>query len=429
MQSKNFHKTLILVIIVILISLPAMVRADRIDELENKIEETNSKVQEIQKDINKYTQELNVIRAEKQTLQSVINELDTSRKKVNANINLTQNEIDNAIYNIERFTLEIREKEQEIGLNTEAIGETVRLINEKESQTFAEAILGYDNLSDFWYELDSLQQFQAVVRKDLQELYDLKTQLQNSKKQLQTKEHELSQLKTQLFGQRSVIDNNKAEKDSLLQVTKSEESTYQKLLAEKIRQREIFLSELASIEEELRITIDPTSIPSSGSGVLSWPLDKIVITQYFGNTPFASANPQIYSGRGHNGVDFSASSGSRIKSSLSGTVTATGNTDLQQGCYSYGKWVLVKHNNGLSSLYAHLSVISVNPGQVVKTGDILGFSGNTGYSTGPHLHFTVFATEGVRVVRLGDVKTVTNCGNMKIPVAPQEAYLNPLSYL
>ena len=80
-------------------------------------------------------------------------------------------------------------------------------------------------------------------------------------------------------------------------------------------------------------------------------------------------------------------------------------------------------------MYAHLSIISVLPGQNVTTGQLLGYSGNTGYSTGPHLHFTVYATEGVNVVRLGDVKAKTNCGAARIPVAGFEAYLNPMSYL
>jgi len=386
--------------------MPLFVWADRIDELEQEIQEKNEKIQNIERDINKYTEELNGIRAEKQTLQSVINELDVSRQKVNANINLTQNEIDRTTYNIEKLNLEIREKQSEIHLNNDALGETIRLLNENESQTFVEAFLAYDNLSDFWNELDSLEQFQTVMQQDLEELFNLKEQLETTVNNLREKEHELGQLQTTLVGQRSVIDTNKAEKDTLLQKTKSEESSYQALLAEKIRQRQIFEQEIAAIEEEIRIAVDPDSLPSTHGGVLAWPLANIIITQYFGNTPFASANAQVYGGRGHNGIDLGASTGTKVKAALSGTVTATGNTDLQAGCYSYGKWVLIKHNNGLSTLYAHLSVISVNPGESVKTGDVIGFSGNTGYSTGPHLHFTVFATQGVQVVRLGDVEPV-----------------------
>lgn len=193
-----------------------------------------------------------------------------------------------------------------------------------------------------------------------------------------------------------------------------------------MRQREQFERELRAIEEELRIEIDPASIPPSGKGILRWPLDSIRITQYFGNSPFATANPQVYGGKGHNGVDFSASRGSRVKASLSGTVMGVGNTDAVRGCYSYGKWILLKHNNGLATLYAHLDVISVNDGQSVVTGDTIGFSGNTGFSTGPHLHFSVYASEGVRVQKF--TKSI-NCKNAVVPIAPREAYLNPLSYL
>lgn len=425
----TYFRNSIIVLVIALLLAPMLVGAGRVDELEQQIDDKNKQIEKIQEDINKYTNELTGVQAEKKTLQNAVHELDVSRQKVSSQINLTQNEIDGALYNIEKLDLEIGDREQEISVNTEALKESMRRIHEYESQTFVETLLEYDNLSDFWDELDTLEQFQGVVQQDLHELVALKQQLETDQKELQTKQHELSQLKTQLFGQREVIDQNKSQKDTLLEETASEEAKYQSLLAEKIRQREIFLQELSQIEEQLRIAVDPNSIPSTRSGVLAWPLDKVLITQYFGNTPFASANPQVYNGRGHNGVDLAASIGTPVKAALSGTVTATGNTDLQAGCYSYGKWVLLKHTNGLSTLYAHLSVISVGPGQTLHTGDIIGLSGSTGYTTGPHLHFTVFATEGVRVVRLGDVKAVTNCGNMEIPVAPQEAYLNPLSYL
>ena len=110
-------------------------------------------------------------------------------------------------------------------------------------------------------------------------------------------------------------------------------------------------------------------------------------------------------------------------------MVATGNTDAYKGCYSYGKWVLVKHTDGLSSLYAHLSYISVTEGTQVPVGGLLGYSGKTGYATGPHLHFTLFASDGVKLVKLGDIKAKTNCAGATVPVAPTGAYLNPMSYL
>jgi murein DD-endopeptidase MepM/ murein hydrolase activator NlpD len=151
------------------------------------------------------------------------------------------------------------------------------------------------------------------------------------------------------------------------------------------------------------------------------------ITQYFGNTAFAQSG--AYNGKGHNGIDCGIPTGTKVLATLGGTVIETGNTDAVPGCLSYGKWILIEHGNGLSSLYGHLSSVNVSTGQTVSTGQLIGHSGNTGYSTGPHLHFTVFASKGVQVVRLGDVKSITSCGAARVPVAGFEAYINPIDYL
>jgi murein DD-endopeptidase MepM/ murein hydrolase activator NlpD len=129
---------------------------------------------------------------------------------------------------------------------------------------------------------------------------------------------------------------------------------------------------------------------------------------------------------GHNGIDLAASVGTSIKAALSGTVQGTGNTDAACAGASYGKWILIRHANGLSTLYAHLSSIQVSSGQSVSTGDLIGLSGNTGYSTGPHLHFAVYASKAVSIIS----RESKACGTtMTLPVSPQNGYLNPLSFL
>ena len=184
--------------------------------------------------------------------------------------------------------------------------------------------------------------------------------------------------------------------------------------------------EISRIEEKIRIEIDPASLPISRSGVLAWPLDKITITQDFGNTPFATKNPQIYNGKGHNGVDFRASVGESVLAADDGRVIDVGDTDKQCRGVSYGRWILIEHSNNLSTLYAHLSLIKVSAGETVKRGQLVGYSGDTGYVTGPHLHFTVFATQGVQVQK---VKSKV-CGTyMTVPISALNAYLNPLDYL
>jgi len=101
-------------------------------------------------------------------------------------------------------------------------------------------------------------------------------------------------------------------------------------------------------------------------------------------------------------------------------------------CGSYGRWVLIKHNNGLTSVYAHLSASIVEVGQSLKTGDIIGYSGGTpgvngsGYSTGPHLHLGLFASQGVEIRQF---TTSKHCKHTFVPIADLRAYLDPLAYL
>ena len=183
---------------------------------------------------------------------------------------------------------------------------------------------------------------------------------------------------------------------------------------------------MSDVEAKLQTVVDVSKLPKYGKGVLKYPVDNVVITQYFGNTPFSSKNPQVYNGSGHNGIDFGVKTGTPIYSAQSGTVLGTGDTDAACNGVSYGKWVLVKHANGLSTLYAHLSVIQVKAGDTVGSRQRVGLSGNTGYSTGPHLHFTVYASDAVEIT---NYKSKVCGTNMRMPIAPRPGYLNPLSYL
>jgi murein DD-endopeptidase MepM/ murein hydrolase activator NlpD len=257
-------------------------------------------------------------------------------------------------------------------------------------------------------------------------LAKLKTNLEKNKKLTEQKKAELVVLTNELKSKTKIIADTAKEKNNILVETKNTEANYKKLLATRLAQKEAFEREVADFESALKIAIDPNSIPATLSKVLRYPVDKVIITQYFGNTEFATKNSQLYNGKGHTGIDFGVSIGTPIKSAMVGTVVGTGNTDLTRGCLSYGKWIMVKHLNGLSTLYGHLSLINVTNGQTVSTGEIIGYSGNTGYSTGPHLHFGVYATEGVRITKMVNSK---NCTGVTIPLADYKAYLNPLSYL
>jgi len=401
--------------------------AQTISELQNQITERNGEIETLEKEISEYTKELEVIGGEKQTLQSEIHRLDISRQKLSTDISITQKKISATEDTLEKIGIEIENAESGISQSKDVIGETIQKIDEMESRSMVEIVLSTDNLSFIWRAIDELEQFQNGVKQNMRALITLKDTLENKKEERGVERKNLINYKSKIADQRYIVDLNKKEQNVLLTETKNKESNYEKLIAEKTRLKEEFERDLLELESELRITIDPDSLPPEGKGVLRWPLRSIKITQKFGDTNFAKSG--AYNGKGHNGVDFRASMGTEVFSAGRGKVVGIGNTDSIYGCYSYGKWIMIEHGNGISTLYAHLSLIKVNNGQNIEAGDIIGYSGNTGYSTGPHLHFSVYATQGVKIVRLGDIKSKTNCANARIPVAPFNAYLNPLLYL
>lgn len=416
------------------------VSASRIDELKQQITDRNAQIAEIQKEIEQYKKEIQLSVEESNTLKSQIKQLEASRNKLIADINLTQKQVDATEFNIERLNLQIRDKNEEISYKHIVLGEIIRNMNDIESVSLVEIALSRDNFSDFFGNLERMNNFNKEINNNLLELKNLKNTLEKNKGEKELYNDNLKGLKSQYIDQKRLVDINKSNKDGLLKETKNKEANYKKMLAEKEDLRRAFESELFELESQLKIEIDPSSIPSFGSGVLKWPLENIslkscwdggdsfknCVTQFFGNTAFATQNPQIYTGGGHTGIDFRASTGDKVIASLKGVVEDIGDTDVIKGCYSYGKWVIIRHNNGLSTLYAHLSLIKVKKGQDVATGETVGYSGSTGYATGPHLHFTVYATQGVKVIKF---ENSVNCKNAHIPVADKKAYLNPLSYL
>lgn len=399
------------------------------EELRSRIDESNKKLKELEHEIVIYQSQLTALGSQKKTLSQTIQSLDISRQKISTDIKVTENRISTADLTIEQLEFDIEDKENRIDTNTKAIENAIRSMQMETNESFVERLLSKASFASAWQSIDVLNTFQVAVSEHVEDLQDLRMDLTDKKISQEEKRQELAALRRNLSGQKVSLDSTRSEQNRLLSITKKEESNFQKLLREKEEAKKAFEAELMSLENELKFSIDPSLIPSVGKGVLMWPLDKVKITQYFGNTAFSTKNPQIYNGGGHNGIDMAAQQGTKVKAALSGVVEATGNTDLQRGCYSYGKWVLIRHPNNIHTLYAHLSAINASEGEDVRTGEVIGYSGNTGYSTGPHLHFAVFASQGVRVMKFGEFRKSSSCSNMEIPVASKEAYLNPLSYL
>ncbi len=400
------------------------------EKLQAEIDNRNQNLKDLEAEIAGYETTLEKVGAEKNTLSRTVRQLELGRRKVLVDLNLTKNKIGTTDLEISRLNLEIADTEDGIELNRNALRDILRTISATDDNTLVENLLRYDNLAEFWTTIEELETVKTAVRSEVTDLKNMRDGLEEKRTNNQIRQRELISLRNQYDSQQQVLRNNQATKNKLLKETKNEESNYQNLLKQKRQAKKRMLHEVRDYEAKLKFILDPTSIPTPGTPVFAWPLYKPIVTQYFGGTEFAKRNPHIYGGRAyHNGIDLGASRGTKIKAPLSGTVRAVGDTDLVRGCYSWGKWVLLDHANGLSTLYAHQDVISVEPGQSVRTGEVIGYVGNTGWSTNPHLHFTVYATAAVKVHKFNEIKTKTSCGPASTPFAAASGYLDPIDYL
>ncbi|MEX0933759.1 MAG: peptidoglycan DD-metalloendopeptidase family protein [Candidatus Paceibacterota bacterium] len=410
---------------------PAHASAGILDDLRNLISNRAHQIKELNREIEEYKERVEETQEEAKTLEGELDRLDVSERRLRGNIKTTQGDIQETASSIFSLETEIIEKRREIKENVGDLSQTLRILHELESQSLVEIIFSGNSFSAFWDNVENIERFQASVQTSLRELSELERALEEKRDAHEKERRSLIAHQQQLSNQRLLVEINQEEKARLLEDTKNKEANYQQILEVRLAKKEALEKEILEFEERLRIEIDPNSLPSTGTGVLRWPLDSLYITQYFGTTPFATANPQVYNGGGHNGIDFRASVGTPVRSSSGGIVRGVADTDSQ--CYrvSYGKWILVEHFNGLSTLYAHLSLQSVSVGQEVQEGQIIGYSGNTGYSTGPHLHFAVFATKAVGISGQDTEKYISRvCGvELTLPLSAKNGYLNPLSYL
>ena len=397
-------------------------RADEVSDLQQKIDQRNALVKQLQQEIAAYSSEADKASTQAQTLKDAISSLDLSVKQLGTQIQSTQAQISSASLTINQLDDTIKQHEDKIAAQKAALAESMREQNRNDFISPAETYFESQSIFALTDQLASLGQYQAAIEDHAKQLKTEEDSLQSDLQKKEGEKRSLVTLKAQLTGQQQAISATKKDKSTLLTQTKSKESNYKKLVAQKKQDEAVFEQELFDFENQLKIAIDKSKYPPTQTGVLSWPLDKIIITQLFGKT---SDSGRLYASGTHNGVDFGASVGTPVKAALSGTVAGSGNTDAFPGCYSYGKWVMIRHDNGLSSIYAHLSVILATPGQRVSTGDVIGYSGATGYVTGPHLHFGLYATQGVQI---SIFSSSIGCKKAIVPLAPPNAYLDPMAY-
>lgn len=413
-----------LFIVLVCLALSGPVWADQASDLQAEINARRAEIAKLEAEIATQQKNLNAVTGQSKTLQGEIKSLDASLQKLTNDIKLTDQKITESTLTLKQLGLRIKSTEGQVGDRQAELNDSLRRWRQRDNESLAELALAYPTLSAFWEEEARSSELQAKVLAATGALQQLSRDLGVEQTAETAERAKLTALKAELADRQKIANDNRASRARLLTETKNQESKYTSLLKDLATRRDAFNSEIFDLESKLKVTIDPKSLPAAGAGILQWPLAEIRITQRFGKTVDAK---RLYVSGTHSGVDFGAAVGTPVKAALGGVVVGAGDTDLACRGASYGRWVLIKHSNGLATIYAHLSLIKVGEGQTVGTGQIIGYSGKTGYATGPHLHFGLFAAGAVQVEKIASKSCAG--ATFRMPVAPANGYLDPLLYL
>ncbi|TSC51827.1 MAG: peptidase M23 family protein [Parcubacteria group bacterium LiPW_41] len=363
--------------------------SNALGDLEKNIQEKSSELEKIKEQRDLLQRSLDAVSEVGNSLKKDIQVYNTSINQLNLSIKSSSVHIEKLDMEIGVLGSDIRNIANEIETKRIAIGRLVGELQQADSESFIERLLKSESLSDSIEKIETIKTLNSALSTNIKDLQSLQVEYKDKLQLTKQKKGQKETQKETLQSLQQITAEQKAEKQKILEVTKSQEQLYAKQLEELDKKQEEIGNAIAAVEDKLRSGFNPNLLPIQRFGVLDFPVESPYVTQCYGKTPSAQ---KLYKTKSHNGVDFGTPVGTPILAVESGKIVKVGNNDrgkTRWTKYQYGKYVVIKHDNNLATIYAHLSSQSVKEGDRVEKGMIIGYSGNTGYSFGPHLHFGV----------------------------------------
>jgi murein DD-endopeptidase MepM/ murein hydrolase activator NlpD len=401
---------------------PIFVSADNSDTLKSRIEEKSRELEIINSQISSTQSKLDEVSSQSKSLSREVSSTEYSIRNLELNIRSSEVNIEKLTLELENLGVKLSDTEEMIGKKKKDIALIIRSIDQKEKVGILETLLSSNSLSDSVTEISGLVDLQSSLSDEVISLRNLSTFIGENINESNSKKTSLQSEQLNLKSRKVIVEDQKVYKETLLKETKNQESLYQKQLSALEEKQKDISGEIEDLEESLRGQYDTNLLPTKGTSVLIVPVPKgSRLTQAYGYTAFAKT---AYKTGFHNGMDWGIPTGTTIRAAANGKVVAAGNN----GKYQYGKYVLIEHENNLVTLYAHLSRQVVSSGQRVSAGEVIGYSGSTGYSTGPHLHFGVYSEPSY----CRESRVSTQCVQLKnfgaAGLVPVGVTINPADY-
>lgn len=381
---------------------PMQVHAKSSSEIQKEIDALEEERDEIEKQLAELD---NKVTANMSEMEKAVNE----KSAVDQQVALLYQQIDTINKQITAYGVLIAEKQAQLD-EAQAALEQLKKDNEsrirameKNSMTssYWAVIFEAESFLDMLDQLKMVAQIQEADKKMIRELAEAAAEVEQAKAELEAEKVVLEKTKKDLEETEKQLEAKRAEAQRILEELMLKNEEYQKLVEDAEQLYSVMSEELENLEDEYDAakyreylaTLPPPGQGGSGTGNgagsssaqpsgASWiiPCSYIRFSSAYG----WRKHPVYGDMRFHHGVDLGAYEGTPVYASRAGTV------NIASYDWSSGYWVNINHGDGFSSRYLHMTHYVVSAGQKVSQGQLIGYVGSTGTSTGPHLHFGIY---------------------------------------
>ena len=369
-------------------ALPGTVRAASSDQIRQELNELKGKNKDIQA-------ELDAVQAQYDANADEIRGIVAQKDAIDQEIALLNSQVINLNDQIIAYSQLIADSQEQLEVQESHLDELnqkhrerIRAMEEEGGVTYWEVIFEANSYTDLLDRLNMMQEISASDQRRLDEMRQAAAEVEQTRQGMEEEMQGLEDSKVELVAAEAVLEVKREEADELIRQLLEREAEIKVLVEESQAKMDSLMAEISKKQKELdkakqdeylaKLAAQGSAPASSATWVR--PLSSLRVTSPFGTR----VHPITGAKRMHNGIDFGAPSGTPIYATRAGTVTTAA---YQPGGAGY--YVNINHGDGFSSIYMHMTNYIVHAGQSVSQGQVIGYVGSTGMSTGPHLHFGV----------------------------------------
>ena len=344
---------------------------------------TQAEIDELKNDAESYNEEKEALQEQIDALENDLEDALTKKTLLDQQSAALANEIsaiETIIADYETLIgqteVELADAQQREAVQYERFCERVRAMEENGTVSYWSVLFKAEDFTDLLSRLSDIQEIMDYDQGVINALKETQAEIAAKQADLEAQKAEQESQRSELVDRKAELDQQRAAALDLLNQIKEDEAAAQALLDEKEAEYNRIQAEIERKEQELAAQLGPATY-----GGYIWP---VTTSKYITSPVGGRASPGGIGSTNHKGIDIGrVYYSSEVLAAKAGTVITSAYSS------SYGNYIVISHGTGNTTLYAHMSSRKVSEGEYVAQGQVIGITGSTGNSTGPHLHFEI----------------------------------------